>query len=90
MSETEDQFQQGLREVERTLKGESEAERANVAPTALLCCPFCGRDELVQLHHNGLDLYSVSCAGCEVHMEQNGGGWIEKEEAISAWNTRAI
>lgn len=53
-----------------------------------LPCPFCGSDEYVQAVRNGWDLWSVSCATCEVNMEQAGGGWIKKQDAVDNWNTR--
>ncbi len=51
-------------------------------------CPFCGTNEGVSPHHNGLDLWSVGCCGCGIKIEEWGGGYHEKHQAVKAWNTR--
>ena len=51
-------------------------------------CPFCGTSQWTQLHRNGWDLWSVSCADCLVRVDDTGGGFISKAAAIAAWNKR--
>jgi len=59
-----------------------------VSDTKLKECPFCGTNKGVSAHHNGLDLWSVRCGDCGVEMEEWGGGYHERYEAVEAWNTR--
>jgi len=56
-----------------------------LANTYLAPCPFCG--EVAHSLHNGMDLWSVYCL-CGAQIEQSGGGYFTKQEAIAAWNNR--
>lgn len=64
------------------------SERTVVWPNSLKGCPFCGTSEHVSTHHNGLDLWSVSCCRCAVTMEIPGGGFFTEGEAVISWNQR--
>jgi len=52
----------------------------------LLPCPFCGKK--VETFHNGLELWSINCLPCEVHMGLNERGFYTEREVIEAWNKR--
>ena len=62
---------------------------------ALLPCPFCGGDEniICRTDYDDRDAYAVSCRyhNCHGAIFTLGYGYFAtKEEAIAAWNTRAL
>jgi Lar family restriction alleviation protein len=58
-------------------------------------CPFCGGDKntICKTDYDGRDSYAVSCRYPECHgaiFTLGYGCFATKDEAIAAWNTRAI
>ena len=58
-------------------------------------CPFCGGDKniICRTDYDGGDAYAVSCrySDCHGHIFTLGHGYFSmKEEAVAAWNTRAV
>ena len=71
------------------------------ATSAMLPCPFCGRDAIIyewdatqsgelvsgqQLIYSTMrHLYQPRCSSCECKLDN---GWYEKDDAIEEWNRR--
>jgi Lar family restriction alleviation protein len=58
-------------------------------------CPFCGGDKNVicKTDYDGRDAYAVSCRYHECHgaiFTLGYGYFSNKDDAIAAWNTRAV
>ena len=58
-------------------------------------CPFCGGDKntICKTDYDGKDSYAVSCRYPECHgaiFTLGYGYFPTKDEAIAAWNTRAV
>lgn len=58
-------------------------------------CPFCGGDKntICKTDYDGRDSYAVSCRYPECHgaiFTLGYGYFPTKDEAIAAWNTRAV
>jgi Lar family restriction alleviation protein len=68
---------------------------AAIRNAALLPCPFCGgkKNTICRTDYDGRDAYAVSCRYPECHgaiFTLGYGYFADKEEAIAAWNTRAL
>lgn len=62
---------------------------SNPPDLALLCCPFCRGKAEIDFDFVGKDektMHNITCKSCEART----GGFHNKLDAATAWNTRAI
>jgi len=52
----------------------------------LLPCPFCGGEAKIMGDQDVENYFTVGCENCSIELDEDGN----TEQAIKAWNTRAV